>query len=240
MLTCISKLLDEKLKPIEDKLEPLEQLRKDFTDFKTTCNASLEALSKDVKDLDIETKSIRDDVVANKDEQSRINLLKEYYDKRYNLLIFGIPDPQDYEKKTQSLHLVRTYLREALQYPKWDTLYIRDVHRLPQRKSDVTGVLTRRQREDDTPRPIVIRLCSVLEKSELFQYCENLSEYNSHITKQSERIFINDHLPKKMGEQKKALLAKFKKAKLAKKDAYWSVNTTTADYCLYVEGKRVL
>ena len=236
----IATLLDQKLEPIHEKLGKIDELKADFEDFKVTNAAELNKQAVDIQELQAATAGLSTDMKAQGEDYSRLFLLKEYYDKRYNFLIFGIPDNQDYEKKTQSLHLVRTYLREALQFPDWENIYIRDCHRLPQQKKQA-GVLTRNQQAQtpSKPRPIVVRLGSVLEKAQIFECCGNLTDYNAEITDVNERVFINDHLPKSMATQKKALLPKYKRAKLQGKRPLWKVDTETGDFCLYIDGKRI-
>ena len=239
MLTKIAELLDAKLKPINDKLANFDEFKEDFNQFKLDYNTKSTQQDEEIAHIRNNTADVADKLNEHSKEQARINLLKEYYDKRYNLVILGISDTQDYEKKTQTLHLARNALRDVLNYPNWDSVIIRDAHRLPQvKKQQTTGVQTRRS-VIESPRPIIIRLCSVLDKAEIFDCVRNITEYNSSITNENERVYISDHLPKVMGAQKKALLPKAKRAKELKKKVNWRVDFRTADFCLYVDGSRV-
>ena len=43
-----------------------------------------------------------------------------------------------------------------------------------------------------------------------------------------------------MIKQKSSLYEKFKEARSLKKKVNWKIDFTSGDYCLYIEGKRVM
>ena len=53
-----------------------------------------------------------------------------------------------------------------------------------------------------------------------------------------EYVYVMKHLPKNLQLQKKRLLPAFKQAKSERKRATWLIKN--AEYCLYVEGRKVI
>ena len=60
--------------------------------------------------------------------------MKEYNDKRFNLLIYGIPETKGWDKRNASIVLVRNFMCDALKHETWVLFrsLLHDAHRLPQ------------------------------------------------------------------------------------------------------------
>ncbi|KAG8314236.1 hypothetical protein J6590_097294, partial [Homalodisca vitripennis] len=81
--------------------------------------------------------------------QSEMNVL-EHYSHRNNLIIYGV-----HEQKTEDIHLVIKRLASVLEFPEWSTSLIDAVHRM--------GRVT-----DKSPRPIIIKFVSRIDRNEFF------------------------------------------------------------------------
>jgi len=109
---------------------------------------------------------------------------------------------------------------------------ILDAHRLPQHKIQYFG--------RKKTRPIIIKLQSTFDKSLIFKNAKKLKTFNEArqiSNPRSSKIYITKHLPKLSAEQKKALNTQFKKAREDNKKTEWKI--VNAEYCLFVNGKRV-
>ena len=82
--------------------------------------------------------------------------------------------------------------------------------------------------------PIIIRLSNLFDKDLILRSLKNLKPIGSN----KQKIFVNQHLPAAMFNQKKKLNDQFRKAKSNKLRPRWFIDYNTANYCLDVEGTK--
>ena len=86
-------------------------------------------------------------------------------------------------------------------------------------------------------RPIIIKLTNFFDKQLIYKSLKNQKLYNNELNlkpKLPGYIYVTDHLPSEMLQQKKKLLPLFNKARQEGKRASWKV---VADkYRLYIDG----
>ena len=89
-------------------------------------------------------------------------------------------------------------------------------------------------------RPIIIKLTNLFEKQLTWKYLNNLKLYNNELNVKPRLrgyIYVTDHLPIEMLQQKKKLLPLFNKARQKGKGASWKV--VADEYRLYIHGINV-
>ena len=70
---------------------------------------------------------------------------------------------------------------------------------------------------------------------------KNLGRYNETRLEESSKagkVYVTEHLPKPLYPQKKQLLLHYKKARSENKRASWCIQD--CEYCLYVDGKKII
>ena len=67
----------------------------------------------------------------------------------------------------------------------------------------------------------------------------NLKNLKSAVSTTRQLIYVNQHLPASMVKQKANLYEKFKQARRGKKRTRWSIDYSTAKYCLFIEEIKV-
>ena len=85
-------------------------------------------------------------------------------------------------------------------------------------------------------RHVIFALITILDGRLVTSHLRNLRQYN--IKRKGDglkRIFVTDHLPRQMEEDKKTLSPLFKNSKQEWKEPSWNVNLDNGKYCIYVE-----
>ena len=104
-----------------------------------------------------------------------------------------------------------------------------DVHRLPQHPLKTNDVKVN--------RPLIFKLANNNDKQMIMQRLKFLKTYNQDREKDSKsQVFVTEHLPNDLFQQKKKLLALYKEAQRNKKQATCMIKK--GEYCLLIEGKR--
>ena len=85
-------------------------------------------------------------------------------------------------------------------------------------------------------RPLLFKMASIFEKDLIMSNLNNLKPA-AQSTRQI--VYVKQHLPACMAQQKARLHAKFKDAQKAKQKTRWKIDYTTADYCLYINDTKV-
>ena len=109
---------------------------------------------------------------------------------------------------------------------------IADVHRLPQHTITKNGVRI--------TRPIIVKLTSYSDKNLIMRSLKILKSYNEERKRKfgsnAKSVYIIEHLPQQLQQQKKKLLHIFKEARDAGKKAFWRIERAT--YCLYIDNVK--
>ena len=165
----------------------------------------------------------------------REQLSREAYSKRFNLLVHGIDEEENnaWETRSTTETKLKKFLIEGLNIENVDDLQILDLHRLPQHP------LYRNNTKVN--RPIIFKLASNYDKQLVMNSLKHLKVYNEaklNDNPDATKIYVSEHLPKPLYLQKKQLLPFYKKARFENKRASWCIQN--GEFCLYVDGKRVM
>ena len=123
----------------------------------------------------------------------------ESYSKRLNILIHGLPENEEsrWEKRETTLEIYKKFLKNTLQIQDPSEIRIAGIHCLPQRP-----VYRNKKRKC---RPIIIKLASAMDKSNIFRLTKHLKKYNDSNCEASSSsgsqstdltVYITDHLPR--------------------------------------------
>ena len=132
-------------------------------------------------------------------------LEKEIYGKRFNLLIHGI------EEDTESAWEIKfkQFLQNGIKIPNFHAVAVADVHRLPQYPITKNGKCI--------ARPIIVKLTSYSDKNMIMRSLKNSKEYNEERKRtfgcETNYVYVTEHLPRELQQQKKKLVSSYKEAK---------------------------
>ena len=123
-------------------------------------------------------------------------------------------------------------MRDALKIPEIHTMAIADVHRLPQHAVSKNG--------ERIHCPIITKLTSYADKNLIMRSLRKLKDYNydrkERLGEDAKYVYVTEHLPREVLQQKKLLLPVYKKAKEDGKRAVWKIEH--ASYCLYIDNVK--
>ena len=150
-------------------------------------------------------------------------------------MVHGLEEQSDsaWKKREMTENIFRKFLAEGLKIDHPNDYSIVDLHRLPQYPLFKNNVKLN--------RPIIFKLSNNYGKRLIMSRLKLLKDYNTirkNANPTASKIFISDHLPKALYEQKKRFLPLHKKARSEGKKAIWFVQN--GEYCLYVDGKRLI
>ena len=106
-----------------------------------------------------------------------------------------------------------------------------DLHRLPQHPICKDKVKIN--------RPIIFKVASEFDKHTIMTGLKMLKDYNQRQQESCPtvpKVYVSEHLPKEMYEQKKRLIPHFKDARKMKLKTIWIVQN--GEYCLFVDDKK--
>ena len=154
-------------------------------------------------------------------------ILSDLYSKKNNLIIHGLPERGENEKRDKSLQLVKSFLTDQLKIHQ--PIAILDAHRLRARKTN-----------DGRPvksRPLIFKLSNIFDKNLIMS---NLKKLKPDVSSTRQIVYVNQHLPVSMVKQKAKLYGKFKLARRQNKRTRWSIDYSTAEYCLFIDEIKVI
>ena len=172
MSKSVATKLDEILKGIGDinkRMDSIDQrlvnLEGRINDIEQASNARIlkieNQLTKKINGLaDIEK---RLSILEKKEEKSQDeSVMKESYEKRFNILIHGLEEDHSsaWETCQETLKTIHKFMREGLCIENPSRFVFADYHRLPQRPA-----YKNRQKVD---QPVIIKLTSAADKQEIF------------------------------------------------------------------------
>ena len=159
-------------------------------------------------------------------------VMKESYEKRFNILIHGIPENQEsaWETPVQTLDHIQKFLTDGLKISDPSSIPLVDYHRLPQKPVY--------KNDHKINRPIIIKVTNASDKRRIFNNLTKLKSYNA---KRRElnlgTVYVTEHLPKLFQEERKLLLPFFKKAKFMKQKTAWKAEN--GHYHLLIDDIKV-
>ena len=195
---------------------------------------SIELKSKKLEAVTGQILQLEDHLRKFKAETEQDLLAKELYDKRLNILIYGIEEniKTAWETRTETEKKIREFLNQALKIPSSHAIAISDAHRLPQH------IITKQGKR--ITRPIIVKLSSYNDKKLIMTSLKNLKQYNeerkSRIYPECNSVYVTEHLPRALIQQKKTLLPAFKNAKNLGKKVSWKIEQL--NYCLYIDNAK--
>jgi len=150
------------------KLNDVEDLQEQFNNTEELINTNANS----VKDIKSRIEQLRYKICAFQFQTSQELLAKEIYDKRFNILVYGLEEDftKAWETKWESEQKFRKFLHKTLKISETYKIAVADVHRLPQHPVSREG-----QR---TMRPIIAKLTSYADKKLVMRSLKNLKEYN--------------------------------------------------------------
>jgi len=217
--------LGERMVKIEDRVDGIDEKMNEFEEKNDNCITALETKVsvQDHQQLILKVEQYMDDV-------RRRNLMSELYDKRLNLLIYGLEESA-WETKEKTKIVFNQFLTDGLAIDPSE-IHLVDVHRLPQHPLIIRG--------KHITRPIIIKLPDVFEKTKIMRSLSNLKEFNQNRHERLKtnigNVFISDHLPKEFQIHKKKLLRKFKEARSEQKKTFWKA--VDGEYCLFIDNVK--
>ena len=160
-------------------------------------------------------------------EHERTAVMQESYEKRINILIHGIPEPNNsvWEIPIQTLGAIQSFMKDGLLISDPLTIPLADYHRLPQRPEFRDG--------RKITRLIIIKLTNAPHEKRIFSSLKNLKDYSERRRTQNQStVYVTDHLPKSFLEERKLLLPQFRKARrLNKKNCLESRKRSLQPLC---------
>ena len=222
------KLLEKKSKEQEEKITKLESLNADVG----SVIADNVQLSEQVVNLKNEVGNLNQLLVKQQNEAKKASLKNELYSKRLNVIFHGIDeDPANvWETRKESEKILKSFLVNQLKIEHGNDIDFSDVHRLPQHPLYKNG--------NRITRPIIVKLTNMWDKKTIYRSLRALKSVNeTRKLANKSVIFVSDHLPQELQDQKKKLVPYFIEAKKNNQKAIWKIEE--AQYCLYVDGAKV-
>ena len=235
IVASITQKLDKKFDDFKKEIEEtvsaqtttIEKLKEEY-------DLKLEDSAKQTEEAKQLAADLKKEVTTLKENVRKNNLITEYHNKKRNIIVGGFPDRNEWEKTEDTRTYVEELLFDILKVPNAHNIDIIACHRLPRKPYEAK---TRAQQLSIKKRPIIFKVAGENAKQAIFNELRKLRAHNDGKAR-DDRIYV-DH-SKEFAEQKKALIDDFKTARKNMKKARWRVNYQTAEYCLYVSGKRVL
>ena len=124
-------------------------------------------------------------------EQEGTAVMQESYEKRLNILMHGIPEPNNsvWESSIQTLGAIQNVMKDGLLI--YDPLTI---PLAPQRPTFRDG--------RKVTQPIIIKLTTAPDKKRIFSSLKSLKDYNERRrTQNHSTLYVTDHLPNSFQEE---------------------------------------
>ena len=206
--------LNEKFDTFDSKVE---KLSKKMEIFEETVNDKFAQVDNELKckaplahcnELQEKISSLKDQLGGLYSDIKKDALLKESYEKRLNILMHELREPDSlWEKREESLTLFQDFMRDGLNIDDPTSIALFDAHRLPQRPKYNKGTCI--------CRPLIVKLATISDKNKIFSHLKNLK--NCDETRNSsllhhKSVYVSNHLPREFVLQKKRLYPQCKEA----------------------------
>ena len=213
-------------------------LRDGFKDMKSqlaAANSRITALEGENAKLKGEHAKLVDRINNLENKQDNEQVLSEYHNKKYNMIIHKLEEPNDaWESNIESIDKVYKFFKEDLGIDDAYNMQFVNAHRMGVRKT----ILDPTTNKSLHTRPLIVRFTCMPDKERVQKHLGALKTYNRNIQYKYHRVFVTDQLPKRMDDQRKKLVDKFISARKRKAKAKWSVDKH-GNYCLYVDKVQV-
>ena len=212
---------------IEAKLDScIHRLEQKFVNLEKHVNQQLQLAERKTDLIELKLKTETDELKTFEKKCARDQILSDLYSKRNNLIIYGLPERENNERRDKSRQLVKNFLKDKLKIDQ--DISILDAHRM--------GPHVTSEGKHIKSRPLLFKMASIFEKDLIMSNLINLKPA-ALTTRQI--VYVKQHLPACMAQQKARLHGKFKDAQKAKQKTRWKIDYTTADYCLYINDTKV-
>ena len=127
---------------------------------------------------------------------------------------------------------VREFFHNALNIKNSENIKFADIHHMPKQPVLKNG--------KKIQQPIIIKLTNLFDKQLIHKSLKNLKLYSNELNLKPRflgYIYVTDHLPIEMLQQKKKLLPLFNKARQEGKRTSWKV--VADEYRFYIDGINV-
>ena len=169
-------------------------------------------------------------------EYENKQVLNEYHNKKYNLWLNNMPEVvtgSAWETNVESIDGVRKFFKDVLKVEGANNMSLANAHRVGLRKT-VTDETTGQRL---ITRPIIVRFNEMPDKEKVVKALPKLSLYNNGMCK-VHRVYVTEHFPQRMENQRKALLDDYLNARRENKKTRWSADNE-GNYILYVDKATV-
>ena len=193
------------------KTEDITALEEKVGNLQCSIKTAQDALNENVD----KTKELNDRLTSLEADCSRLRqneTKRELYDRRMNLLVFGMPEKND-ESKRDCLSEVRKLLVK-MKVPNADHIHIVDAHRLGKKYVAV--------------RPIIFKVADMFA-------LRNIIKQLPELKKISNTVYFRRHLPKAMRDQREKLKIKMQKLYDDNMKPKWQIDYDTCES--YIKDK---
>ena len=211
---------NQKLDGVSSKLDAL-QSKHDLLDTKVTEIDDRLKLVEETQNQMLLAKKAYEKATLNVQISSLAN---EMNNKRFNVIIEGVPKLEVIESPEASGELVRDFLVNILKINNGHNIGISDAHRLA-----VSGKYKGRR-----PPALIFKLVRLLDKRVIATHLSNLKAHNAKLST-GNKLFVNlYHLPMELEKDRKSLKSKFDAARKEKRKPKFKFNRENGQYCLHV------
>lgn len=216
-------------KKITDSTAALHKRVNEVEEMVTECRKDIASNSQKITDQDGKVK-ITDGKIDDKLKELEFkDLQRDIYDRRLNLLIFGMVEKKGVygDSNAESLQKIKNLLAE-MEVEDYENINIIDCHRLPQKK---------RVGDDEKPRPIIFKVSDMFDLRRITDKKAKLKELSKS---KNFRLGVGKHFPKAIIDQKKQLQEKFDDLYRQKMKPRWHFNHATLKFSIQDnEGKTL-
>ena len=172
-------------------------------------------------------------------ERNRVKqVMNDMYNRRLNILLFGIEDDKDTETRDESEKKVREILI-TMQVDNASTMKFIDCHRLPRKKKEGTG---KSGSGKAFCRPIIFRLDNMFDVNHIYDKLKTgLKAVNEQKHRDiNNRVYMKRDLPKELLKQKRELQHKYQELYVANKSPSWYLDITNGKFFIRGKNKKIL
>ena len=230
----------QRMEAVERKVEAVENKVDDFVT--TTTNKVMDQNSR-IDKLTEENKSIRKELKDIKNQHENESVIAEYHSKKYNLVCYNLKQEKDWETNVESHDIAIDFFANTLKVPYANGISIQNAHRMGNRKTvDIVNVVNEGTDDENTvvtkwhTRPLIVRFNNILDLESVQDHLSELKQHNANLPV-ARRIYVKQHLPKRMDKQRTALVPHFREARKRGQKTKWRIEGN-GDYCLYINGVK--
>lgn len=214
----INATLERMNERIEEEVSRLDVTLRSVEEKTCELEASVEFIGKDLEDAkqkhDAESKKMTEEI--HNLERKLLNL--EVYQRRENLVFYGIPEKEFAEGRSEDTteYILKDFLDDELEMPLPRSVKFQRVHRLGKTKGN------------GKPRPIIARFLNYPDVVKIMQLRKNLAKDSG--------FWLSPDLPRKVLELRKSQIPKMVAARKEGKMAFFS---KAEPYRLIIDGQFV-